>query len=546
LPSRHAGLFNMRKLIVSTFVTLDGVMQAPDGPEEDPTGGFTYGGWTGNYWDAMMGQVMGGYMAKPFDLLLGRKTYEIFAAHWPYIKDDPAADKLNSARKYVVSGTLDEVNWNNSALVKGNVVEAIRKLKEQKGPEIQVHGSSNLIQTLLKHDLIDEFRLWIFPVTIGKGKRLFGEGTQPAGLKLIDSKPSTTGVIIATYEPAEKLKTGSFALDNPSVAELKDANDLPMRAERRKNNRSKIMATIKQKITPNLWFDRQAEEAAKFYVSIFKNSRLGRIVQASKAGFEIHGLPEGTVMTIEFEIEGQKFIAINGGPLFKFTSTVSFLVACNTKEEVDEIWEKLSEGGTALMELGEYPFSEKYGWIEDRYGLSWQVMFMGDRRMEQKITPTLMFVGEQFGKAEEAINLYTSVFNNAEIGDILRYGKGEEPDREGTIKHAAFTLENQGFAAMDSARNHNFTFNEAISFMVECGTQEEIDDYWEKIISDGGQESVCGWLKDKFGVSWQVAPTVLGEMLRDHDKKKVERVTNAFLKMKKFDIGELKKAFEGQ
>ncbi|MDW7726776.1 MAG: VOC family protein [Candidatus Methanoperedens sp.] len=306
------------------------------------------------------------------------------------------------------------------------------------------------------------------------------------------------------------------------------------------------MATIKQKITPNLWFDRQAEEAAKFYTSIFKNSRVGNITRASKAGFEIHGLPEGTVMTIEFEIEGQKFIALNGGPLFKFTPAVSFLVACNTREEVDAIWEKLSEGGTALMELGEYTFSEKYGWTQDRYGLSWQVMFMGDRRMEQKITPTLLFVGEQCGKAEAAINFYTSVFNHAKIGDILRYGKGEGPDKEGTIKHAAFTLENPGFTAMDSAFKHDFTFNEAISFMVECKPQEEIDYYWEKLTADGGQESVCGWLKDKFGVSWQVAPSILDEMLRDHDKEKVERVTNAFLKMKKFDIGELKKAYEGK
>jgi len=210
----------MRKLVVSTFVTLDGVMQAPGGPEEDPTGGFTHGGWSFNYWDDMMGQVMGEFMAKPSELLLGRKTYEIFAAHWPYIQDDPAADKLNSVRKYVVSRTLDEVNWNNSTLITENVVEAIRNLKEQKGPEIQVHGSGNLIQTLLKHDLIDEFRLWIFPVTIGKGKRLFSDGTQPASLKLIDSKTSTTGVIIATYEPAGELKTGSFGLGNPSVAEI--------------------------------------------------------------------------------------------------------------------------------------------------------------------------------------------------------------------------------------------------------------------------------------------------------------------------------------
>jgi len=303
--------------------------------------------------------------------------------------------------------------------------------------------------------------------------------------------------------------------------------------------------TIRQKITPNLWFDRQAEEAANFYTSNFKNSRVGNLVRASKAGYEIHGLPEGTVMTIEFIIEEQKFIAINGGPLFKFTPTVSFLVACKTKEEVDALWEKLSAGGTALMELGEYPFSEKYGWTQDRYGLSWQVMFMGDRKIEQKITPTLMFVGEQHGKAETAVHLYASVFNGAKIGDILRYGKGEEPDKEGTIKHAAFTLEGQKFAAMDSARSHDFAFNEAISFMVDCKTQEEIDYYWEKLTAEGGQEGMCGWLKDKFGVSWQVAPTSLDEMLRDHDKERVERVTNAFLKMKKFDIEELKKAYKG-
>ncbi|NJD77796.1 MAG: VOC family protein [Candidatus Methanoperedens sp.] len=305
------------------------------------------------------------------------------------------------------------------------------------------------------------------------------------------------------------------------------------------------MATITQKITPFLWFDRQAEEAAKFYTSVFKNSMVGRITRASKAGFEDHGLPEGTVMTIEFKIEGQRFIALNGGPVFKFNPSISFLVACNTKEEVDGLWEKLSQGGSALMELGEYPFSEKYGWAQDRYGLSWQVMYIGIHEMKQKITPTLMFVGEQCGKAEAAINFYTSVFNNAEVGDIFHYGKGEEPDKEGSIKHADFTLENQGFAAMDSARKHDFNFNEAISLMVECVNQEEIDYYWEKLTTDGGQESVCGWLKDKFGVSWQVAPAILLEMLRDRDKEKVERVTNAFLKMKKFDIGELKKAYGG-
>ena len=197
------------------------------------------------------------------------------------------------------------------------------------------------------------------------------------------------------------------------------------------------------------------------------------------------------------------------------------------------------------MELGEYPFSERYGWVQDRYGLSWQVMFMGGHKIKQKITPTLMFVGKQYGKAEEAINFYASVFHNAKVGDILRYSKGEEPDREGTIKHAAFMLEGQEFAAMDSAHVHNFAFNEAISFMVHCETQEEIDYYWGKLSADPKAEQ-CGWLKDKYGVSWQIVPTVMDEMLKDKDEEKLARVTEAFLKMKKFDIEVLLKAYRGE
>jgi predicted 3-demethylubiquinone-9 3-methyltransferase (glyoxalase superfamily) len=302
-----------------------------------------------------------------------------------------------------------------------------------------------------------------------------------------------------------------------------------------------------QKITPNLWFDSQAEEAANLYTSLFKNSRIGKTTRYGKAGFEIHHQPEGKVMTIEFELEGQGFIGLNAGPIFKFTPAVSFLVACKTKEEVEALWGKLSAGGTALMELGEYPFSEKYGWTQDRFGLSWQVMAMGDRAIAQKIIPTLMYVGAVCGKAEEAVNFYASVFRNAKVGDILRYGKGEEPDKEGTIRHAGFTLEGQEFAAMDSAHKHDFTFNEAISFLVRCDSQAEIDYYWDRLTPGGDpQAQICGWLKDKFGVSWQVAPTILEEMLQDLDKEKVERVTNAFLKMKKFDIGELRKAFEGR
>jgi len=301
-----------------------------------------------------------------------------------------------------------------------------------------------------------------------------------------------------------------------------------------------------KKIIPNLWFDRQAEEAARFYTSVFKNSKVGAVTRASKAGFETHGLAEGTVMTAAFEIEGLPFIGINGGPLFKFNPSISFLVACRTKEEVDALWGRLAEGGAALMELGAYPFSERYGWTQDRYGLSWQVMAMGDRPIRQKVVPTLMFVGPQAGRAEEAMRLYASIFKNAKVEDIMRYGHDEEPDREGTVKHAGFRLEGQDFAAMDSALAHDFQFNEAVSLMVPCATQAEIDLFWAKLTADGGQESMCGWLKDKFGVSWQVTPVLLEEMLRDADPRKVERVTRAFLSMKKFDIAALERAYKGE
>ena len=203
----------MRKLVVLSFVSLDGVMQAPGGPEEDPSSGFKWGGWSVGYWDDFLGNVMGEQMGKPFDLLLGRKTYDIFAAHWPRLgNDDPVASKLNIAKKYVVSTTLRKPEWANSTLIKSNVVQEIRKLKEQDGPELQVHGSGNLIQTLLKNDLADEFRLKIFPVTLGRGKRLFAEGSIPAGFRLVDSKTSPKGVIVATYLREGEVKTGSFAI----------------------------------------------------------------------------------------------------------------------------------------------------------------------------------------------------------------------------------------------------------------------------------------------------------------------------------------------
>jgi dihydrofolate reductase len=203
----------MRKLIVSTFLTLDGVMQAPGGPGEDDSGGFALGGWSVNYWDEQMGEIMGEAMSRPFDLVLGRRTYDLFAAYWPHATDIPGAKPLNDATKYVVSRSHPTLEWSKSALVEGDAAEGIAELKSGEGPELQVHGSGNLIQTLMRHSLIDEYRLWVFPLVIGSGKRLFGDGTIPAGLKLVDSKVSSTGVVIGTYEPAGEIVTGSFALD---------------------------------------------------------------------------------------------------------------------------------------------------------------------------------------------------------------------------------------------------------------------------------------------------------------------------------------------
>jgi dihydrofolate reductase len=210
----------MRELILNTFVTLDGVMQAPGGPEEDPSGGFDHGGWSFGYWDDAMQEVMGASMAKPFDLVLGRRTYEIFAAHWPY-SDEPVAEPLNSATKHVASTTLNELTWENSKLIGADVPAGVRALKAQDGPELQVHGSANLIQTLLAHGLVDEFRVWIFPLVLGRGKRLFDDGTVPEGLELRGSQTSSSGVIIATYRSGVEIKSGSFELEQPSEAELR-------------------------------------------------------------------------------------------------------------------------------------------------------------------------------------------------------------------------------------------------------------------------------------------------------------------------------------
>jgi dihydrofolate reductase len=210
----------MRKVIAATFVSLDGVIQAPGGPQEDPAGGFKFGGWTFHHWDEVMGEAMGATFNAPFDLLLGRKTYDIFAAHWPYVDgSDPIADSFNAVTKYVATRSDRPLTWKNSVALRDAATEVAR-LKQQDGPVLLIQGSSDLIQTLLANNLIDEFRLLVFPVVLGKGKKLFGDGTQPLGLKLLETKASTTGVIMSTYVPAGEVTTGSFALEQPTAAEL--------------------------------------------------------------------------------------------------------------------------------------------------------------------------------------------------------------------------------------------------------------------------------------------------------------------------------------
>jgi dihydrofolate reductase len=200
----------MRQLIVQTFLTLDGVMQAPGGPGEDDDGGFAHGGWSVRYWDDQMGEVMDEATSRPFAMVLGRRTYDIMAAFWPHASEEEGAKVFNDAPKYVASRGRPTLEWSNSVLIEGDAADGLAALKQEDGPELQVHGSANLIQTLLRHNLVDQFRLWVFPVVVGPGKRLFGDGTIPAGLRLVDSKVSSTGVVMATYEPAGELVTGSF------------------------------------------------------------------------------------------------------------------------------------------------------------------------------------------------------------------------------------------------------------------------------------------------------------------------------------------------
>lgn len=294
------------------------------------------------------------------------------------------------------------------------------------------------------------------------------------------------------------------------------------------------------KIVPHLWFDKEAVEAANFYTSLFPNSKI-------KNTTTLHNTPSGDCDIISFELWGKSFMAISAGPLFKFNPSTSFLVNFdpsrekNAKEMIEATWSKLSEGGQVLMPLDKYPFSERYGWVQDKYGLSWQLI-LTDPNYEERppIIPSLMFVKENCGKAEEAINFYLSIFHNSKRGETAHYDASHAPNKAGTVMFADFKIENDWFAAMDSALEHEFTFNESISFVVNCETQEEIDYYWNKLSAVPAAEQ-CGWLKDKYGLSWQVAPILMNEIMSSGDQKKIDQATETFLKMKKFNIKELEK-----
>jgi predicted 3-demethylubiquinone-9 3-methyltransferase (glyoxalase superfamily) len=272
-------------------------------------------------------------------------------------------------------------------------------------------------------------------------------------------------------------------------------------------------------IYPCLWLDGTAKEAASLYCGVFDNSRITTDSQS----------------VVTFELEGKKFMGLNGGPMFKINPSMSFFVICDNEAEINIKWEMLSQKGMIMMPLDKYPWNEKYGWCQDQYGVCWQLMIRKPGDDVDKIFPCLMFTQSNAGKADEAIRFYTSIFKNSTTGDVNRYEKGE-PDVEGRIKHGRFTLDNQLFAILESSGPHSFTFNEGLSIVVECQTQQEIDYFWEKLTT-GGKESMCGWLQDRFGLSWQIVPVVLRDLMRDPER--TSRVTKAFMQMKKFDIEKL-------
>ncbi len=301
-----------------------------------------------------------------------------------------------------------------------------------------------------------------------------------------------------------------------------------------------------QKIIPHLWFNNEAVEAAEFYVSAFGGG--SKVTHTST----IKNTPSGDCDIVSFALAGYQFMAISAGPYFTFNPSISFMLNFDpskdkdARKNLDALWKKLSDGGEPLMPLDKYPFSDHYGWIKDKYGVTWQlILTKTEGEPRPFIIPSLMFTGDITGKADEAIDFYVSVFKDAKRGMSAPYPPGAAPEKDAKIMFAEFKLEDQWFTAMDSGHMHKFGFNEAVSLLIRCKDQKEIDDYWNKLSAVPESEQ-CGWLKDKYGVSWQISPVDLDEMMQSGDPEKIDRVTQAFLKMKKFDLAKLKKAAEGK
>jgi predicted 3-demethylubiquinone-9 3-methyltransferase (glyoxalase superfamily) len=295
-------------------------------------------------------------------------------------------------------------------------------------------------------------------------------------------------------------------------------------------------------IVPCLWLDDQAEQAASFYTGVFPDGRVTAVSRYPESTDNPSGKPRGSVLTVELELAGQRFTLLNGGPIFAINPSISFFVHVDTADEADRLFARLADGGAALMPLGAYPWSERYGWVRDRFGATWQVMAGRREEGRARIVPCLMFTGAQHGRAEEAMRTYAGVFPGGRVERVERYAEGEGP--EGTVKQGRFVLAGQEMSAMDSHFDHGFGFDEGLSLQVMCEDQAEIDHYWAAL-SAGGEEGPCGWLKDRFGLSWQVVPAGIVAWLTSEDREARDRAFAAMMTMRKPDVAALEAAFAG-
>lgn len=275
-------------------------------------------------------------------------------------------------------------------------------------------------------------------------------------------------------------------------------------------------------IYPCLWFDGTAKQAAEFYCSVFKDGRI----------------TTDTPLVVQFDLLGKKIMGLNGGPQFRINPSISLFVLLGSIDEANTVWDKLANGGKILMPIDKYPWSERYGWLQDKFGMTWQISVVNKAGDPPTITPSMLFTGDQFGRAEEAINLYSEIFKNSSTSVLIHYEEGDP--NAGKVMYAEFKLNGYNLIAMDGPGDHQYTFNEGVSLVVPCTTQEEIDHYWNRLTANGGAESMCGWLRDPFGVSWQIVPADI-EMWAS-DPVNGEKIMQKILKMKKIDMEALKNA----